>query len=83
MVDHGGSDGIEADYATGTWTDEGNSGPIGSWQHKPNGQCCIFAGGGGPLEQSFRTAPDDYEQEYQVIANLPWSQLQVIVPPHG
>jgi hypothetical protein len=83
VVDHGGSDGIEADYATGTWTDEGNSGPTGSWQHKPDGQCCIFAGGAGPLEQSFRIAPDNYEQEYQVIANLPWSQLQVLVPPHS
>jgi hypothetical protein len=82
VVDHGGSDAIEADYATGTWTDEGNPGPVGSWQRNPNGGCCIFAGGGGPLEQAFRTTSGYYEQEYQVIANLPWDQLQVIVPPN-
>jgi hypothetical protein len=83
VVDHGGSDGIEADYATGSWTDEGNPGPVGSWQDNPNGGCCIFAGGGGPLEDAFQTSSGTYEQEWNVIANLPWSQLQVIDPPPG
>jgi hypothetical protein len=83
VVDHGGSDGIEADFATATWTDEGNPGPEASWQRNANGHCCIFAGGGGPLEQSFRTSSGSYEQAYQVIAGLPWSQLQVVVPPHA
>jgi hypothetical protein len=82
VVDHAGSDGIEADFATGTWTDEGNPGPVVSWQRNSRGQCCIFAGGGGPLEEAFRTASGLYEQEYQVIAGLPWRRLQVIVPPH-
>jgi hypothetical protein len=81
VVDHGGSDAIEADYATGSWTDEGNPGPVGSWQANPNGGCCIFAGGGGPLEDSFLTSSGVYEQEWNVIANLPWSQLQEIDPP--
>lgn len=81
VVDHGGSDGIEADFATGTWTDEGNPGPAGTWQRAPSGGCCVFAGGGAPLEQSFRTRSGFYEQEYQVIAGLPWGDLQVIVPP--
>jgi hypothetical protein len=82
VVDHGGSDGIEADFATGTWTDEGNPGPAGTWQRSPAGGCCLFAGGGAPLEQSFKTSAGVYEQEYQVIAGLPWDELQVIVPPH-
>jgi hypothetical protein len=83
VVDHGGSDGIEADYATGTWTDEGNRVPAGSWERNPRGGgCCIFAGGGGPLERAFMTSSETYEQEWQVIADLPWDQLQVIVPPH-
>jgi hypothetical protein len=83
VVDQGGSVGIEADYATGTWKDEGNNVPPLSWQRNSKGQCCIFAGGGGPLERAFRTSSGTYEQGYQVIAGLPWSQLQVIVPPHG
>jgi hypothetical protein len=83
VVDQGGSDAIEADYATGSWTDEGNPGPVGSWQDNPNGGCCIFAGGGGPLEDSFMTSSGAYLQEWNVIANLPWSQLQVIDPPVG
>jgi hypothetical protein len=82
VVDHGGSDAIEADYATGSWTDEGNPGPLGSWQNNPLGGCCIFAGGGGPLEDAFETTSGTYEQEWQVIAALPWSQLQVVDPPH-
>ncbi len=81
VVDHGGSDGIEADFASGTWTDEGNAGPAGTWQRTSSGACCIFAGGGAPLERSLRTSSGTYEQEYQVIAGLPWSELQVIVPP--
>jgi hypothetical protein len=81
VVDHGGSDGIEADFASGTWTDEGNPGPAGTWQRTASGACCIFAGGGAPLERSLRTSSGTYEQEYQVIAGLPWSELQVIVPP--
>ena len=83
VVDRGGSDGIEADYATGSWTDEGNPGPVGSWQDNPAGGCCIFAGGGGPLEDAFMTSSGVYEQEWTVIANLPWSQLQVVEPPLG
>jgi hypothetical protein len=83
VVDQGGSVEIEADYATGTWTDEGNHVPVGSWQQNSRGECCIFAGGGAPLERAFRTSSGTYEQEYQVIAGLPWSQLQVIVPPPG
>jgi hypothetical protein len=82
VVDHGGSDAIEADYATGSWTDQGNPGPVGSWQNNPAGGCCIFAGGGGPLENAFVTSSGTYEQEWQVIASLPWSQLQVVDPPH-
>ncbi len=82
VVDHGGSDAIEADYATASWTDEGNPGPVGSWQDNPIGGCCIFAGGGGPLEDAFVTSSGTYEQEWQVIASLPWSQLQVVDPPH-
>ncbi len=81
VVDHGGSDGIEADYATGSWTDEGNPGPMGSWHRNSNGGCCIFTGGGGPLEEAFENSPGNYVQEYQVIADLPWTQLQVIDPP--
>jgi hypothetical protein len=81
IVDQGGSDGVVADYATGTWTDEGNHGPVGSWQHNSKGACCIFVGGGGPLEDAFRTASGYWEQEYQVITPLPWSKLQVIDPP--
>jgi hypothetical protein len=83
IVDQGGSDGILADYATGTWAHEGNPGPVGSWQDNPKGGCCIFVGGGGPLEDAFQTASGYWEQEYQVIASLPWSRLQVIDPPHG
>jgi hypothetical protein len=83
VVDDAGSVGIEADYATGTWTDEGNHVPPGSWQRKPNGGCCIFAGGGGPLERAFRTSSGTYEQAYDVISALPWNQLQVIIPPRG
>ena len=81
VVDQGGSVGIEADYATGTWNDEGNPGPMISWQRNANGQCCIFAGGGGPLEESFKSTADNYEQAYQVIVGLPWDRLQVMVPP--
>jgi hypothetical protein len=82
VVDHGGSDGIEADFASGTWTDEGHPGPAGTWQRTAGGACCIFAGGAAPLERSLRTGSGTYEQEYQVIAGLPWNELQVIVPPH-
>ena len=33
------SDGIEADFASGTWTDEGNPGPAGTWQRTASGAC--------------------------------------------
>lgn len=83
VVDHGGSVGVVADFGTGSWTDEGNFGPTISWKPNSRGQCCMFAGGGGPLERAFRTRSGTYEQPYQVIAALPWDKLQVIVPPHS
>jgi hypothetical protein len=83
IVDQGGSDGIIADYATGTWAHEGNPGPAGSWEDNAKGACCVYVGGGGPLEDAFQTASGYWEQEYQVIASLPWSRLQVIDPPQS
>ncbi len=84
VVDHGGSDGIEADYATNVWLAEGNNGIRGRWYTNPQGGG-DFGYSTAPLEESMESRPGktgSEEQEYQVIANLPWDQLQVIVPPH-
>jgi hypothetical protein len=84
VVDRAGSDGIEADYGSGTWDLEGNTGDVAYWQNGGPRGCCVLEGGGDPLMVSMETVAGNESseaQEYTVIGGLPWSQLQVIDPP--
>ncbi len=85
VVDHGGADGIEADYASNVWLAEGNNGAPGRWYTNRQGGG-DFGYSTAPLEEAMESQlgkTGSEEQEYQVIANLPWDQLQVVVPAHS
>jgi hypothetical protein len=79
VVDQAGVVQLDADVDNDDWYLEGNAGAIGYW-HSSGSGCCIYTGGGSPMDLAMTNAAGVEEQEYQAVANLPWGQLQVVVP---